>query len=155
VKITIAIDIMGGDRGPHVFFHAIENTLKKHSNISLIICGDEHSRAAFTALLTQYHTRIIYEVCDQIVEMTDKPALAIRQKKQSSMYRALELTQQEHAQACVSAGNTGALMAMAYYVLKTIPGVSRPALCTLLPAQNKNKVLLLSLIHISEPTRPY
>ena len=145
MNVTIAIDIMGGDRGPHVFLSAIKKILNKYSAVSLILCGDQASLDSFKADLTNHPTRVSFEMCTQVVEMTDKPALAIRQKKLSSMRKALDLTQQNTAQACVSAGNTGALMAMAYFVLKTIPGISRPALCTLLPTQNRKKVLLLDL----------
>jgi glycerol-3-phosphate acyltransferase PlsX len=145
VNVTVAIDIMGGDRGPHVFLGAIKRILFDFENVSVILCGDEQSISSFSPELTIFSDRVTYEVCEQIVEMTDKPALAIRQKKLSSMRKALDLTQQGIANSCVSAGNTGALMAMAYYVLKTIPGISRPALCTLLPTQKRKKVLLLDL----------
>ncbi len=136
---------MGGDRGPHVFLGAIQKILNNFPFVSLIICGDKAATDHFSTALTKHTRKVCYEVCEQIVEMTDKPALAIRQKKYSSMRRALDLTKANQAQACVSAGNTGALMSMAYYVLKTIPGISRPALCTLLPTQNQKKVLLLDL----------
>ncbi|MFT4654124.1 MAG: glycerol-3-phosphate acyltransferase PlsX [Kangiellaceae bacterium] len=145
MNVTIAIDIMGGDRGPHVFLGAIKRILCDFDAVSVILCGNENTLSSFTSTLAPYSHRVTFEVCEQIVEMTDKPASAIRQKKLSSMRKALDLTQQGIAQSCVSAGNTGALMAMAYYVLKTIPGISRPALCTLLPTQNRKKVLLLDL----------
>ena len=142
-NLCIAIDIMGGDRGPHVFLYSIEKILSKYSNVALILCGDQQSKSIFTDVLA--HPNVNYEVCDQVVHMTDKPTSAIRGKKNSSMRKALELTKDNTANACVSGGNTGALMATAYYVLKTIPGVARPALATLLPTQNNSKVLLLDL----------
>jgi glycerol-3-phosphate acyltransferase PlsX len=149
VNVTIAIDIMGGDRGPHVFLDAVKKILSDFDTVSIILCADEATISSFTAPLTKHlppnSQRLSFEVCEQVVLMSDKPAFAIRQKKLSSMRKALDLTQQNIANACVSAGNTGALMAMSYYVLKTIPGVSRPALCTLLPTQNRKKVLLLDL----------
>lgn len=145
MHVTIAIDIMGGDRGPHVFLSATQKILSNFDAVAIIICGDQTSITSFKSSLAVYANRVTYEICEQIVEMTDNPAMAIRQKKCSSMRKALDLTQQDIANACVSAGNTGALMAMAYYVLKTIPGISRPALCTLLPTQNRKKVLLLDL----------
>lgn len=145
MKVTLAVDIMGGDRGPHVFLGAIKRALNNHSNVSIIVCGTADFQAAFTQLQSTFNSRLRYEVCEQVVAMDDKPALAIRTKKHSSMRRALDLTQQGESHACVSCGNTGALMAMAYYVLKTIPGISRPALGTFIPAQRKQKVLLLDL----------
>lgn len=136
---------MGGDRGPHVFLDAVKKILSNFDTVSVIICGTDNQLRSFTGALAHYANRVSFEVCEQVVEMSDKPAPAIRQKKLSSMRKALDLTQEGIADACVSAGNTGALMAMAYYVLKTIPGISRPALCTLLPTQNRKKVLLLDL----------
>jgi len=137
---------MGGDRGPHVFFDAIKKILNDFPHVAIIACGDEKQAHHYTQLITQqYSTRLLYEVCEQVVEMSDKPALAIRQKKHSSMRRALDLTASKQAEGCVSGGNTGALMATAYYVLKTISGISRPALATILPTQNQGKVLLLDL----------
>lgn len=144
-NITVAVDIMGGDRGPHVFFSAIHKALNFFPRLHIIVCGDSQNQQKYTVLIEQYFERISYQACEQIIEMNDKPAMAIRSKKKSSMRRALDLTLQGDAQACVSSGNTGALMALAYYVLKTIPGVSRPALATLLPTQNNQKVLLLDL----------
>lgn len=136
---------MGGDRGPHVFFDAINKLIKNDPSINVIICCDEPTSIEAKNTVSNYNANVRFEICEQVVEMTDKPAMAIRQKKQSSMRRALDLTQQKKADACVSAGNTGALMAMAYYVLKTIVGVSRPALCSLLPTEQGGKVLLLDL----------
>lgn len=136
---------MGGDRGPHIFLPAIQRSLTDNPFVYFIICGDHTHINEFKTSLAGHTERVRFEVCEQIVEMTDKPAMAIRKKKHSSMRKALEMTDDGSAQACVSAGNTGALMAMAYYVLKTIPGISRPALCSMLPAQNKQKVLLLDL----------
>ena len=136
---------MGGDRGPHVFLTAISKAIKSFDHLNIIVCGDHANQQSFQTLSETHPKRITYQVCEQVIDMTDKPAMAIRSKKQSSMRKALDLTQQDQAQACVSSGNTGALMALAYYVLKTIPGVSRPALATLLPTQNNQKVLLLDL----------
>ncbi|WP_432277195.1 phosphate acyltransferase PlsX [Glaciecola petra] len=141
--INIAIDIMGGDRGPHVFLYAVENILQKHPKVNLTLCGDDKSKKLFASCLA--NNRVKYEVCEQIVNMSDKPTMAIRSKKQSSMRKALELTKCKEVDACVSSGNTGALMATAYYVLKTLPGITRPALATLLPTQNNSRVLLLDL----------
>ena len=136
---------MGGDRGPHVFFSAIQKSLETFPRLTIIACGDKNEQNQYKSLIEQHPERLQYSVCEQVVEMTDKPAMAIRSKKQSSMRRALDLTLEDSAQGCVSSGNTGALMALAYYVLKTIPGISRPALASLLPTQNNQKVLLLDL----------
>ena len=137
---------MGGDRGPHVFFDAIKKILNHFPHVCIIVCGDKANQSQYTSLTTSTSPeRLTYEVCEQVVEMTDKPALAIRSKKHSSMRKALDLTEAKLADGCVSGGNTGALMASAYYVLKTISGISRPALATMLPTQTQGKVLLLDL----------
>lgn len=137
---------MGGDRGPHVFFSAIKNILRDFPHVSIIVCGDASQQANYQTLITQqYQNRLQYECCEQVVQMHDKPAMAIRQKQNSSMRKALDLTAEKRADGCVSGGNTGALMASAYYVLKTISGISRPALATILPTQDQGKVLLLDL----------
>ncbi len=143
---SIAVDIMGGDRGPHVFLLPIKKILQQHPSVNLHLCGTESALSVLRkSLPSKTQDRTFFYECEQVVDMSDKPAMAIRQKKQSSMRKALELTRDDISQACVSGGNTGALMAMAYYVLKTLPGISRPALGTLLPTQNGKKVLLLDL----------
>ncbi|MGB3725966.1 MAG: phosphate acyltransferase PlsX [Glaciecola sp.] len=145
-NVTIAVDIMGGDRGPHVFFDAIKNILSNYPHVSIIVCGTAEHQAQYIELSrSQYPKRLTFESCEQVVGMHDKPAMAIRQKQESSMRKALDLTANKTADGCVSGGNTGALMATAYYVLKTISGISRPALATILPTQNQGKVLLLDL----------
>lgn len=136
---------MGGDRGPHVFFSAIKKALEQYSYLNVAICGDIANQSAYQSLIKRFPNRVTYYACEQVVAMSDKPAMAIRAKKQSSMRKALDLTANNEAQGCVSSGNTGALMAMAYYTLKTLPGVSRPALASLLPTQDNQKVLLLDL----------
>lgn len=144
--ITIALDIMGGDRGPHVFLPAIKRSLDTHSDISFIICGES---SAVTDIIKQLSTsqqeRAFERICAQSVDMNTKPTDALRKLKDSSMRVAVDLVQNEQANGCVSCGNTGALMAIAYYVLKTIPGISRPALVSSLPTATKQKVLLLDL----------
>nr|WP_136252285.1 phosphate acyltransferase PlsX [Ningiella ruwaisensis] len=144
--ITIALDIMGGDRGPHVFLPAIKRALHAHPKLQFIVCGDKSALDSISDHINSQHkSRIEFRHCSQVVDMHIKPTLALRKMKDSSMRVALDLVEQGAASACVSCGNTGALMTMAYYVLKTIPGVSRPALVSALPTQAKHKVLLLDL----------
>lgn len=133
-RITVALDVMGGDNGPRSILPAISTAIESHPNLTLVICGDKPTIERF--LLQEglnYHPRIAVEACEQVVEMTDKPAAALRQKKQSSMYRAIRLVADGKADACVSAGNTGALLAMGYFVLKTLPKIDRPALVASMP----------------------
>jgi glycerol-3-phosphate acyltransferase PlsX len=144
--MIIALDIMGGDRGPHVFLPAVKRALQTHSHLSFVLCGDQAALNIFkNQFTTAQQSRVELMLCSQVVDMHTKPTVALRQMKDSSMRVALDLVQRKDADACVSCGNTGALMAMAYYVLKTIPGISRPALVSALPTASKRKVLLLDL----------
>jgi len=125
---------MGGDFGPKVIVPAAVNALVRHKSLDLILVGDE------VALRTQLSRdelrnshRLAIEHASQVVEMHEKPSLALRKKRESSMRKAIDLVKQGRAEACVSAGNTGALMAMARFVLKTLPGIDRPAICGSMP----------------------
>ena len=129
---------MGGDFGPPVTVPAAASALKRHPSLELVMVGNEEQ---LTAQLREAgldgHARIEVHHAPQIVEMHEKPSKALRGKRQSSMRRAIDLVKQEHAAACVSAGNTGALMAIARYVLKTLSGIDRPAICGAMPGINR------------------
>lgn len=136
---TIAIDAMGGDHGPPVTVPAALEVIAKHPDLRLILVGD-------TAILQQalqthsYDThRLTLHHASQRVEMDELPSQALRTKKDSSMRVALNLVKEGQAEACVSAGNTGALMATARFVLKTLPGIDRPAIVSTFPTMNPNK----------------
>lgn len=133
-QVTLAIDCMGGDYGPPVTIPAALAALDKHPDLQLVLVGDE---AAIRALLRQrnaeQHPRLRIRHTTEVVLMDDKPSVALRSKKDSSLRVALQLVRDGEAQACVSAGNTGALMALARFVVKMLPGIDRPAICTKLP----------------------
>lgn len=138
--IHIALDAMGGDIGPAVVVPAACVAVADDPSLVLTLVGDE-------ATITQHlksskikvgMDRIKIHHASEVVEMDEPPALALRNKKDSSMRVAIDLVKAGEAQACVSAGNTGALMATARFVLKTIPGVDRPAICGLLPTRDPN-----------------
>ncbi len=148
INLTLALDVMGGDQGPLVTLPSAITAMQQLPNLHLILCGDENiiteefSRLKFSKNTHQY---TIYPTTE-IVGMDEKPALAMRTKKDSSMRKALDLVSEGKAQACVSAGNTGALFSMAHYVLKTLPGIERPALISSLPTHNDDKhVFMLDL----------
>jgi glycerol-3-phosphate acyltransferase PlsX len=144
--LTLALDIMGGDNGPHIILLAAHSALQEYPYLNIIVCGDQPIMQAWLETLpAQLCSRIELSACSQTVLMDDRPTSALRNKKDSSMRRALELVEQQRADACVSAGNTGALLAMAYYVLKTLPGIDRPALISSLPSISGKKVYLLDL----------
>jgi phosphate acyltransferase len=132
---TIALDAMGGDFGPEVVIPAAVHVVKKHSDIHIILVGDE-SRLRDCAKQHSIDLDKHFEIqhASQVVEMHEDPRHAVRKKKDSSMRVAINMVKEDRAQAVVSAGNTGALMATAKFVLKTLPGIDRPAICTTIPS---------------------
>ncbi len=131
---TIALDAMGGDHGPSVVIPATLRAMKLHSSFSFILVGNEQVlRDELTKHKGVESERLTIQHATQVVSMDDPPSKALRGKKDSSMRVAINLVKSGEAHACVSAGNTGALMATSKFVLKTIRGISRPAICTALP----------------------
>jgi glycerol-3-phosphate acyltransferase PlsX len=131
---TIALDAMGGDYGPSVVVPAALDALARHKDLSLILVGQQEAiEAALKNAGGQSSERLTIHHASQVVGSSEMPSLALRGKKDSSMRVAINLVKEGKAQACVSAGNTGALMATARFVLKTLPGIDRPAICTALP----------------------
>jgi glycerol-3-phosphate acyltransferase PlsX len=133
-ELTIALDAMGGDYGPSVVIPAALQVLAEVPQLAIVLVGDQaavEAELAANGKLQEPRLKIVHT--SQTVEMDDKPSLALRNKKDSSMRVAINLLKSGEAQACVSAGNTGALMAMARFVLKTLPGIDRPAIITSLP----------------------
>ena len=132
--ITIAIDAMGGDHGLEIVIPACVRAVRNNSNLKLLLVGDQsqvisHLKkhgAAINSQLSVVHA-------SDVVGMDELPSYALRNKKDSSMRVAINLVKEGKAQACVSAGNTGALMATARFVLKTLPGIDRPAIIAELP----------------------
>jgi glycerol-3-phosphate acyltransferase PlsX len=137
--ITIAIDAMGGDIGPPVTVPAALDVLAKYPYLRLILVGDEDVLRAHLQSQTYDSNRIHIQHASQQVEMDELPSQALRFKKDSSMRVAINQLKEAKAQACVSAGNTGALMATARFVLKTLPGVDRPAIISAFPTVNPHK----------------
>lgn len=128
-QLTIAVDLMGGDLGPRSTLPAALNFAREHTDCELVLVGE----AAEIPSSLPPNVRSV--VSTQVVTMDDKPAQALRHKQQSSMWKAIELVASGEAHACVSAGNTGALMAMGKYLLKTFPGIDRPAICKAVPTR--------------------
>ncbi len=134
-ETIVALDCMGGDFGPSVVVPAALRALETHPELSLILVGLEDRIQAALAdekpgPLTE---RLRIHHASEVVGSDELPSHALRSKKDSSMRVAINLVKQGEAGACVSAGNTGALMATARFVLKTLPGIDRPAICTVLP----------------------
>lgn len=134
-RFKIALDAMGGDFGPDVIVPAAVNSLEKYPDIELILVGDESRlQSEFAAQLKVHSERLSTHHASQVVDMDEAPAFALKKKKDSSMRVSINLVKTGAADACISAGNTGALMATAKFVLKTLPGVSRPAIITAIPS---------------------
>ena len=134
---------MSGDRGPSTCVPAALATAREHPDVRFTLIGRqadlERELGAGAAVLPAN----IYPVfAAQVVEMTDHPREALRRKKDSSMRKALDMVKALDATACVSAGNTGALMAMAHFVLKMLPGVERPAIVSLIPSRGGHTYML-------------
>ena len=141
----IAIDAMGGDVGPAVMIAGAARALASRSDLSFLLFGDEAAirrelaaHAALAAVSEVVHT-------PDVIAAEDKPTQAIRRAKTTSMGRAIHAVKAGEANAAVSAGNTGALMAMAKLALRTIPGIDRPALAALLPTLGENDLVMLDL----------
>ncbi len=125
---------MSGDLGPEVVVRAAASSLKKYANLDLILVGDERELGALVARLIGSEPRLHIRHASEVVSMSEAPVEALRKKKDSSMRVAIDLVKAGEADACVSAGNTGALMATAKFVLKMLPGIDRPAIIAELPA---------------------
>ena len=143
MTITIAIDAHGGDHGVSVTVPAALSAIDTHSDLSIILVGQQQALADQLAVNNSRHTdRVSIHNATQIVGMDESPASAMRGKKDSSMRVAINLVKEGRADACISAGNTGALMATARFVLKTLPGISRPAIITAIPTMHGHVHLL-------------
>lgn len=131
---VISIDAMSGDLGAEIVVRAAHACLERHSNLDLILVGDEAELNLLVTRIVGDQKRLLIRNAAEIVGMSEAPVDALRKKKDSSMRVAINLVKDGVAQACVSAGNTGALMATAKFVLKMISGIDRPAIIGQLPA---------------------
>ncbi|MGR8979920.1 MAG: phosphate acyltransferase PlsX [Gammaproteobacteria bacterium] len=135
MSLTISIDAMGGDYGPEVTIPASLECLKHNPALKLILVGDELIlKKQLGQNLDAFQKRLTIHHASQRVEMHEPPSKALKNKKDSSMRVAINLVHEGKADACVSAGNTGALMATARFVLKMIPGIDRPAIISTIPS---------------------
>ncbi len=136
---TLSIDCMGGDHGPRVTLAACRHFLEKHADAHLLLVGLPDKLAGFD------HPRVTLVPATEVVAMDDPVEVALRRKKDSSMRVAIQQVKDGKAQAAVSAGNTGALMAIARYVLKTVDGIDRPAIASPLPNAKGGATTVLDL----------
>jgi phosphate acyltransferase len=141
----LAIDAMGGDVGPPVIMAGAALSLERNPDLTFHMVGDEGQIKAALDAHAALRQRVDIIHTAEIIEGHEKPSQAIRRAKTTSMGVAIDLVKQAQAGAAVSAGNTGALMAMAKLSLRTMPGIDRPALAALLPTLGDNDVVMLDL----------
>ena len=125
---------MSGDLGAEVVVRAAVASLEKHTGLELVLVGDQAELSTLVTRIAGDEKRLRIVHASEVVSMCDSPSDAVRKKKNSSMRVAIDLVKSGDASACVSAGNTGALMATAKFVLKMLPGIERPAILAELPA---------------------
>ncbi|MBW8072154.1 MAG: phosphate acyltransferase PlsX [Ferrovum sp.] len=145
--LTIAVDAMGGDHGPPVVVPAVLDFLAQDLEVAVTLVG---LRAPIESLLLaspvygSVRSRIAIHEASQLVSMEESPSLSLKNKKDSSLRVSINLVKSGAADCCVSAGNTGALMATARFVLKMMPGIERPAIATTMPSM-RGPVYVLDL----------
>lgn len=139
----IAIDAMGGDFGPRCIVPASIACLSEFPSLHLVLVGQAPLLEELIAPVPAAdRRRLQIEHASEVIAMDERPAQALRGKPDASMRVALDLVRNGRAQACVSAGNTGALMALSRYVLKTLPGIDRPAMVSAIPTERGHCHLL-------------
>jgi glycerol-3-phosphate acyltransferase PlsX len=139
-QLHIAIDAMSGDRGASVSVPAALAAAREFSDVRFTLTGRQADLERELAGASLANVSCLF--ASEVVEMTDHPREALRRKKDSSMRRAIDLVKANDAHACVSAGNTGALMATAHFALKMIPGVERPAIASIIPSRGGHTYML-------------
>jgi len=144
MTVIISVDAMGGDFGPKVILKALAKVLVEHPDVYAIVYGDSSAVTVeidrlFCPLLK---ARLTFQHTSSQVSCDDKPSSAIRSKQDSSMALALKAVQAGEAHACISAGNTGVLMALSLFILGTLPNISRPAICAPIPTHRGDKLML-------------
>ena len=141
-EITIAIDAMGGDQAPDMVLKGADMALQRHPDLNFLMFGQENAIRPLLAKLPKLAQAVSFQHTSEVVLGDAKPSLALRAGRQSSMRMAIDAVADGRADGVVSAGNTGALMAMSKFVLKTLPGIDRPAIASFFPTQRGESVML-------------
>ena len=143
MAVTVAVDCMGGDHGPSVTVPAAVEYLRAAADVNIVLVGLQDAiNQQLRSLSVENMPQLSVLHASEIVTMDESPAVALRGKKDSSMRVAINLVKDGSAHACISAGNTGALMAISRFVLKTLPNVERPAICSILPTRTGHTYML-------------
>ncbi len=133
---------MGGDDAPRIVVDGAEIARQRHPNLRFLLFGDEKQLQPLVDKHASLRPFVEIRHTDQVVKSTDKPSVALRQRRESSMRLAINAVRDGEAGGIVSAGNTGALMAMSKFALKMLPGIDRPAICTALPTETGKCIVL-------------
>ena len=143
MAVTVAVDCMGGDHGPSVTVPAAVEYLRAAADVNIVLVGLQDAiNQQLCSLSAENMPQLSVLHASEIITMDESPAVALRGKKDSSMRVAINLVKDGSAHACISAGNTGALMAISRFVLKTLPTVERPAICSILPTRTGHTYML-------------
>src|SRR5512144_1854625 len=140
--LIIAIDAMGGDHAPRMVVEGMNRALARVKNVRFLLFGRLHEIAPLVDGFRRLRSRVELREAADVIAGAEKPSIALRNGQNSSMRRAIDSVAAGDADGVVSAGNTGALMAMAKFVFKTLPGVDRPAIASVLPSVRGRTVLL-------------
>ncbi len=140
--LTLSLDAMGGDNAPEKIVEGVELALEKHASVNFMLFGDQAKIKPLLAKFTRAARRSRVIHTEEFVTDDEKPGHALRSGRNSSMRLAINAVSDGEADGVISAGNTGALMAMAKFVLKTIPGIDRPAIATSFPTRRHGSVML-------------
>ena len=129
--VSLALDVMSGENDPHSSIEAALKLISVNESVNLHLIGNEEKIKK--CLPRKIDDRLSIHHSEEVITMNDSPMDVLRRKKQSSMRLAVELVANKKADACISSGNTGALLAISKYLLKTIPNITRPALAKSIP----------------------
>ena len=141
-ELTVSIDAMGGDSGPGIVVAALARSALRHPLAKFILHGDEAALNALLAKRGKLAGRVAVRHSAEQVRMEDKPSLVLRRGRNTSMWRAIESVKNKEAEVAISAGNTGALMAMSMFQLGVLEGISRPAIAAVWPTKRGQSVVL-------------
>jgi len=141
-ELTVSVDAMGGDAGPGIVITALLRSIQRHPEVRFLLAGDESVLNGLLARHPRLKDRIQVRHAPDRVAMEDKPSHVLRRGRETSMWRTIEAVKNKDAEVAVSAGNTGALMAMSMYQLGVIEGISRPAIASIWPTLRGQSVVL-------------
>ncbi len=140
--LTVSIDAMGGDAGPGIVVAALARSAIRHPAVRFLLHGDEDQLKPLLARRAKLASKVEIRHSAEVVRMEDKPSQVLRRGRNTSMWHAIQALQKAEAQVAVSAGNTGALMAVSMFQLRTLDGINRPAIAALWPTRRGQSVVL-------------